>query len=109
MLDRRPISPLLAGRRIDTRAHVTISAELRKPGRTAFKICIRDLSRTGCRAETLTRTHEGEMVWLTLPGFAPIEGIIRWKNNRGFGLEWSAPLHPAVFDHIRQLYPEIFG
>ncbi len=90
------------------RAPVAIDADLRKSGRTAFKICVRDLSRTGCRVETLTRTRDGDIMWLALPGFAPIEGIIRWSNNRGFGMEWSAPLHPAVFDHIRQRYPELF-
>lgn len=108
MPERMSILSCLSGRRIDTRAPVTINADLRKPGRAAFKICICDLWRTGCRADTLTRMRDGDMVWLTLPGFAPIEGIIRWSNNRGFGLEWSAPLQPAVFDHIRQLYPEIF-
>lgn len=110
MPDRAPppnSSP--SDRRIALRAPVAIEADLRKPGRTAFKVYVRDLSRTGCRAETLTRTHDGDLVWLTLPGFAPIEGVIRWSNSRGFGLEWSAPLHASVFDHIRQRYPDMFN
>lgn len=104
------ISPFAspADRRIAMRAPVAIDADLRKPGRTAFKVLVRDLSRTGCRAETLTKTYEGDRVWLSLPGFAPIEGIIRWSNSRGFGLEWAAPIHSSVFDHIRQHHPDMF-
>lgn len=102
-----PLSP--SNRRIAARAPVAIEADLRKAGRTAFQVYVRDLSQTGCRAETLSKTHEGDMVWLTLPGFSPIEGVIRWSNSRGFGLEWSAPLHSSVFDHIRQRYPDMFN
>lgn len=95
-------------RRIALRAAVAIEADLRKPGRTSFKILIRDLSRTGCRAETLTKTHDGDRVWITLPGFAPIEGTIRWSNSRGFGAEWASPIHASVFDHIRSRFPDMF-
>lgn len=102
-----PLSP--SDRRIAERAPVAIEADLRKPGRTSFKVYVRDLSQTGCRAETLTKTYDGDRVWLTLPGFAPIEGVIRWSNSRGFGLEWAAPLHGSVFDHIRQRYPDLFS
>lgn len=105
-----PVPPPLsaADRRDATRAPVAIEADLRKPGKTAFKIVVRDLSRTGCRAETLTRTHDGDRVWITLPDFAPIEGAIRWSNSRGFGCEWANPLHSSVFDHIRERYPDLF-
>lgn len=108
MTERVP--PLLSqsNRRIATRAPVAIEADLRKTGRTAFQVYVRDLSQTGCRAETLSKTHEGDMVWLSLPGFAPIEGVIRWSNSRGFGLEWTSPLHSSVFDHIRERYPDMF-
>lgn len=95
-------------RRDALRAAVAIEADLRKPGRTSFKILIRDLSRTGCRAETLTKTHDGDRVWITLPGFAPIEGTIRWSNSRGFGAEWASPIHTSVFDHIRSRFPDMF-
>ena len=69
---------------------------------------IRDLSRTGCRADTLTKTYENDRVWITLPGFAPIEGTIRWANSRGFGCEWASPIHASVFDHIRARFPDMF-
>ena len=89
------------------RAPVAIEADLRKPGRTAFKILVRDLSRTGCRAETLTKTLVGDHVWLSLPGFAALEGQIRWVTSRGFGAAWVNPIHASVFEHICRQYPDI--
>ena len=84
-------------RRNALRADVTIDAELRKAGRTPFKITITDLSRTGCRADTLAKTYPGDTMYVSLPGLAPIAGVIRWATSRGFGIEWTAPLHPSVF------------
>lgn len=97
-----------AERRDGTRAGVTIEADIRKTGRTPFKVYVRDLSMTGCRAETLTKTIPGDRIWLTLPGFNAIEATIRWSNSRGCGIQWAMPLHPSVFDHIRQRYPDAF-
>lgn len=99
---------LNAERRIALRAPVSIDAWLRKPGQTGFKVLIRDLSRTGCRGETLSRIIPEERVWISLPDFAPIEGSVKWVRNRGFGIHWDAPMHNSVFDHIRQRYPELF-
>lgn len=96
-------------RRDNFRAPVAIEAELRRPGRTPFKITVTDLSRTGCRCDTLSKTQEGEKVMLAMPGLAPIPGIIRWANTRGFGLEWDHPMHAAVFDHICKQYPSLFS
>lgn len=107
MSDRPPFLRTSDDRRDALRAPVAIEADLRKQGRTPFKIVIRDLSRTGCRADTLTKTFPGDRVWISLPGFAPIEGEIKWATSRGFGAEWSSTIHASVFDHIRQRYPDI--
>lgn len=107
MVDRRPSSR--DNRRNAQRAPVAIEADLRRTGRTPFKIVVRDLSQTGCRAETLTKTYTGDRIWLTLPSFAPIEGIIRWVTPHGFGCEWVAPIHESVFDHIRIRYPDLMA
>lgn len=96
-------------RRNAQRASVAIEADLRKTGRTPFKISVRDLSQTGCRAETLTKTHVGDRIWLTLPSFAPIEGIIRWVTPHGFGCQWAAPIHASVFEHIRSRFPDLMA
>lgn len=107
MSDKPPFFRSADDRRDALRAPVAIEADLRKTGRTPFKIVIRDLSRTGCRAETLTKTIPGDRVWISLPGFSPIEGEIKWASSRGFGAEWATTIHASVFDHIRQRYPDI--
>ncbi len=96
-------------RRRASRASVAVEANLRKPSDKPFKVRIRDISQTGCRAETVTKTREGDRVWLTIPGFAAIEGIIRWSDNKGFGCEWASPMHASVFDHVRRSFPDMFA
>ena len=95
-------------RRDAARAPVSIDAELRRADRTPVGIVIRDLSRSGCRAETLARVNEGDVVRITLPTFNALPGIIRWSTLRGFSCEWDAPIHLSVFDHIRARYPQIW-
>lgn len=97
-----------AERRIALRANVAIEASLRRAGRTAFQVQIRDLSRTGCRGETLSRLNQGEQVWITLPGFAPLAGDVRWASVQQFGVHWTAAMHASVFDHIRAQFPDFF-
>ena len=95
-------------RRVADRAPVAIEADLRRPGRTSFRVLLRDLSRTGCKAETLSRVTLEERVWITIPGFSAIDGVIRWVKRDCFGIEWEGRIHPAVFEHIRKHFPEAF-
>lgn len=104
----KPMSRTNVERRVAQRAPVSIEGWLRKPGQTGFKVLLRDLSRTGCRGETLSRMIPGERVWVALPDFAPIEGTVKWSKGRGFGIHWDAPMHNSVFEHIRLRYPELF-
>ncbi len=94
-----------AERRDLSRATVAIRADMRRVGRTPFAIVIRDLSPTGCRGETLSRVVEGDRIWITLPGFAALEGRIRWATKAAFGAQWHTKLHPSVFDHISARHP----
>lgn len=103
----KAMARMTAERRVAHRAPVSIDAWLRKRGQTGFKVLIRDLSRTGCRGETLSRMNAGERVWVALPDFAPIEGAVKWVNQRGFGIHWDSPMHNSVFEHIRKRYPEL--
>jgi hypothetical protein len=99
--------PQTSDRRESDREAVLIEADLRRPGRTPFRTRIRDMSPTGCRCETLSRTQAGDRIWLTLPGFAAMEAVIRWSTPTSFGCEWRLPIHPSVFEHIRKSYPDI--
>lgn len=93
--------------RSEERAPVAIEATFRKSGKTSYQIILTDFSRTGSRVKSLSRTHVGDRIWLTLPGFQAIEGSIRWTNRHGFGVQWDATIHHAVFEHIREKYPDL--
>lgn len=95
-------------RKDNQRAGVSIESDLRRAGRTAFKVQVADLSRTGCRVDTLSKLTEGDRIWITIPGFTALEGIIRWATPRGAGVQWANEIHPSIFDHLRARYPESF-
>ena len=75
-------------------------AHLRDRGQTRFEINVVDLSESGFRAETSFTLWPGTLVWLTLPGLAPLEAVVAWRDKATYGCAFAKPLHPAVFDHI---------
>lgn len=92
-------------RRITDRAPIDISVDFRRAGRTPFKVRLVDLSRTGCHVETVSKVPSGDHIWITLPGLAPLQGIVRWSNASGFGVQWEAPMHESIFDYFLQRHP----
>ena len=64
------------------------------------EIDVVDLSPEGFRAETSFTLWPGTIVWLTLPGLAPLEAVIAWRDRFKYGCAFSKPLRPAVFEHI---------
>ena len=82
------------------RKAVKMRANLRDRGQTRFEIDVVDLSLSGFRAETSFTLWPGTVVWLTLPGLAPLEAVVAWREKFKYGCAFAKPLHPAVFDHI---------
>lgn len=82
------------------RKAVKVRAHLRDRGQTRFEIDVVDLSQSGFRAETSFTLWPGTVVWLTLPGLAPLEAVVAWRDKAAYGCAFAKPLHPAVFDHI---------
>ena len=82
------------------RKSVRMRAHLRDRGQTRFEIEVTDLSASGFRAETSFTLWPGTVVWLTLPGLAPLEAVVAWRDKFAYGCAFHKPLHPAVFDHI---------
>jgi hypothetical protein len=102
---RAPVETGDVNRRRRQRNAVRVIADYRKPGRTPFRVTVTDLSETGCRCDTTSRTVVGDLVWIGIEGFSPIEATIRWSDHRGFGAEWLHPIHVSVFDHICRTHP----
>lgn len=85
------------------RKTVKLTARLRDRGAKKFEIDVVDLSVSGFRAETEFKLHQGDLVWLTLPGLAGLEARVAWVDGLRLGCSFSQPLYPAVFDNIVRL------
>jgi hypothetical protein len=82
------------------RLDVVFRAGLRERGTTRFDIKVVDLSITGFRCETSCTLVPGSSIWLTIPGLAPLEARVAWRDKFRYGCAFAHPLHIAVFDHI---------
>ncbi len=94
-----PLPGTRESRRAD-RFPLLIKAGLREPGSTKFSVDVRDLSVTGFRCETSFSLKVGARVWLTIPGLSPLEAQTMWQDRYVYGFAFTAPLHPAVLDHL---------
>ena len=99
-MPRSKLSESLPGEgRRSLRKGVVMQARVRDRG-TPFNLKVIDLSTTGFRGETVYRLPLGSRVYVTLPGLAPIEAKVMWRDPRFVGCAFANPLHPAIFDHI---------
>ncbi len=82
------------------RIQVHVEVEFRKAGYHKSTMDLQDLSRSGCKVELVERVLPGETVWIKLPGLDSISARVAWSRDWVAGLEFSTPLHPAVFDML---------
>jgi hypothetical protein len=85
-------------------SRVSLSAEvrLRRSQDVPYSVQLRDLSLHGCSIELVNRVHVGERLWIKLPSIESIECFVRWEKEFTAGVDFVAPLHPAVFATLRQ-------
>ncbi|HEU0066236.1 MAG TPA: pilus assembly protein PilZ [Sphingomonas sp.] len=95
-----PFAQASEDNRTALRKSVKMRAHLRDRGQTRFEIDVLDLSALGFRAETGFGLWPGTIVWLTLPGLAPMEAVVAWRDKFKYGCAFAKPLHPAVLEHI---------
>jgi hypothetical protein len=57
-----------------------------------------DASSHGCKVEFVERPEMQECVWVRFEGLEPLEAHVRWLEGHCAGLQFSRPIHPAVFD-----------
>lgn len=87
------------------RGNVTIIADIRARGRARNKNRVVDLSQTGFRMHCLDDYPVDSVVFLTIPGFAPLESRIAWRTEWTYGCEFVQPLYAAIYEHILNTYP----
>ena len=86
------------------RTKLTIPAQLRASGGRAFQTVVHDLSLSGFSAAAITRMHEGQLCWLTLPGLESLQAQVVWWDNCQVGCAFSELLNPVVHENILARY-----
>jgi len=84
--------------RREERLALTGNLALRRPGRSSYQARMFDLTPQGCRVEFVERPKAGELMWAKLEGLEPMEASVRWVDGFYGGLEFSRPIHAAVFE-----------
>ncbi len=78
-------------------------ARLRQVGAQSIIADIRDLSRTGFRAEWPHGKNVGDKIWLTLPTLAPLAAHVVWTSGFEIGCKFEVAIHPAIFERVKVL------
>jgi PilZ domain len=73
------------------RIQICQQAKLRV-GNRLLLIELHDISQSGARIKTDHEFCKGESVEIIVPGLAPIQGMVRWRQNGFAGLEFSNTL-----------------
>jgi len=71
---------------------------MRRIGGFNFQVPLVDVSAGGCRIVLIEECDAGEDVITRFPRLEPLGGWVRWTEGTTAGLEFTRPIHPAVFD-----------
>lgn len=82
------------------RIQLPISSGLRASGGRSFKTIVHDLSLSGFSASAVSRMHQGQFCWLTLPGLESLQAEVVWWEGRVVGCAFQHLLSPIVLDDI---------
>ena len=86
------------------RERIAVSAEvtLRRHGRHNYRVQVFDASAHGCKVEFVERPTVQECLWVRFEGLEPLEARVCWLDGRFGGVQFSRPIHPAVFDLLAE-------
>ena len=84
------------------RIMVTAEVSVRRHGRQNYRVQVFDASAHGCKVEFIERPEVEECVWVRFNGLEPLEARVCWLDQQCAGLQFSRPIHPAVFDLVAE-------
>lgn len=90
--------PRVQAPRRSARVPIQAQVKLRRRGSHNFFVQVFDLSPEGCKLEFLERPDLDEMVWVTFQGLEPLQASVCWIEDVFVGVEFTRPIHGAVFD-----------
>ena len=82
------------------RTRVLIPAQLRPSGARGFRTELHDLSLSGFSAAAVNRLHDGQLVWLTIPGLESQQAKTVWWEAHMVGCAFENLLSPIVLENI---------
>jgi PilZ domain len=89
------------------RGDVQIHGEIRELGGGKHRVNIVDLSCSGFRVFSVTYIKIDKIVYLTIPGFAPLEATIAWHQKDYYGCQFTSQLHIAIYEHVIREFPTL--
>ena len=75
---------------------------LRRTGKIHYQTHVYDLTPTSCTVDFVERPSVGEQLWAKFEGLDSLEAKVSWVEGFRGGLEFSRPIHPAVFDVLQK-------
>lgn len=89
-----------------SRGAVSIDAHIREVGAGKQRVSVIDLSRSGFRMHCVFLIRLEQTVYLTMPGFEPMEARVAWHDEHYYGCEFKQRIYEAVYDHVLRSYPQ---
>ncbi len=90
-----------------SRGAVSIGAHIRESGAGKQRVSVIDLSRSGFRMHCIFLIPVDRTVYLTMPGFEPMEARVAWHVEQYYGCEFKQRIYEAVYDHVVRTYPHL--
>ena len=94
-------SPLLnqVARRSE-RVALDALVSLRRSGQVHYRVRVFDVSLHGCRIEFVERPNMDEQLWVRFDGLQALAAEVCWVSGFTAGVNFTQPIHPAVFDRL---------
>ncbi len=93
-------TPPAESHRAHSRAPIVIRCEVRQGTRPWQLVLLEDLSASGFRISGLVHADPANSLSIRIPGMQLLTARLRWSLGTMVGCEFSAPLYPAVFEHL---------
>jgi hypothetical protein len=92
-------------RRRFSRSLVKSELTMRRIGGFNFQVALSNLSPGGCNVELIEAADAGDSVIARFPHLEPLGSRVCWTEGCTTGVEFLAPIHPAVFDLLLSRLP----
>jgi hypothetical protein len=94
-------SPEMTEGRREPRIAVSIQGRYRSGSGLARDVVVTDLSTSGCKFyDRFSNLKNDDRVTIKVGNVGPIGAVVRWRTGQIIGVEFEAPLHASVLDHM---------